>query len=81
VTTYGLATATAFARMYSDAHWLTDVLAGATIGIVTGHAASRWHVKRPGHAIDRLFLGGDVAPLVLTTPTGRSLLGASITWR
>ena len=81
VTTYGLATATAFARMYSDAHWLTDVLAGATIGIVTGHAASRWHVKRPGHAIDRLFLGGDVAPLVVTTPTGRSLLGASVTWR
>lgn len=80
ITTYGLATVTAFARMYSDAHWFTDVLAGAAVGIVTGKAASRWHAKRPGHAIDRLFLGGDVAPLVGMTPAGQSILGATITW-
>lgn len=80
LTTYGLATVTAFARMYSDAHWFTDVLAGAAVGIVTGNAASKWHAKRPGHAIDRLFLGGDVAPLVGMTPAGQSVLGATITW-
>jgi membrane-associated phospholipid phosphatase len=80
LTTYGLATATAFARMYSDAHWLTDVMAGAAVGIATGHAASRWHAKRPGHAIDRIFLGGDVAPLLRSTPAGHTILGATITW-
>lgn len=80
LTTYGLASVTAFARMYSDAHWLTDVIAGAAVGIVTGHAASRWHAKRPGHAIDRLFLGGDVAPLLRSTPTGQTVLGATVTW-
>lgn len=80
LTTYGLATATAFARMYSDAHWLTDVMAGAAVGIATGHAASRWHAKRSGHAIDRIFLGGDVAPLLRSTPAGHTILGATITW-
>ncbi|HUP48719.1 MAG TPA: phosphatase PAP2 family protein [Thermoanaerobaculia bacterium] len=35
-TAYGLATLVAAARIYDDVHWLSDVLAGAAIGTVTG---------------------------------------------
>lgn len=35
-TAYGLATLVAAARIYDDAHWLSDTLAGAAIGTVTG---------------------------------------------
>lgn len=33
---YGLASLVAAARIYDDAHWLSDTLAGAAIGTVTG---------------------------------------------
>ncbi len=36
---YAVATATGFFRMYNDRHWLTDVAAGAGIGILSTKAA------------------------------------------
>lgn len=33
---YGLATATAYARVQGDRHWLSDTVAGAALGIATG---------------------------------------------
>ena len=38
---YAIATATAVMRMYNGAHWLSDVLAGAGIGILCAHVG-RW---------------------------------------
>ncbi len=38
---YGLATTTGFLRVYNDRHWLSDVLAGAGIGIL-GTKAAYW---------------------------------------
>lgn len=35
ITGYGLATCTGFLRMYNNKHWLSDVLAGAGIGILS----------------------------------------------
>lgn len=72
-TTYALAATTAFARMHVDAHWLSDVTAGATIGIVTGIAVSRFHRTRPPGALDRLLLGQDAM--------GRTQVGVQFTWQ
>ena len=40
VLAYGLAGATAYARMDSNAHWLSDTVAGAALGIATGRFIS-----------------------------------------
>jgi membrane-associated phospholipid phosphatase len=44
VALYGLATATAFARVNGDRHWTSDVLAGALVG----HLSARWLFRQGG---------------------------------
>lgn len=78
--TFALAGVTAYARMHADAHWLSDVTMGAAIGMASGWAVTRWHATRPGNRIDAVFLPR-VSPLVLQGPQGRTVLGASLTWR
>jgi hypothetical protein len=34
---YGIATATAYARLHDNVHWLSDTVAGAALGIATAH--------------------------------------------
>jgi membrane-associated phospholipid phosphatase len=81
LTTYGLATWTAYARMHTDAHWLSDVVLGAAVGTVTGWAVTRWHATRPGNVIDRLLLGDAVVtPLVTPAPLGGTRVGVLLTW-
>lgn len=77
VVTYSSATATAFARIYKDRHWLSDVTAGAGVGIVTGLAIDRWHATRRGDAIDRFFLRPVLTPL----RDGSTGVGLSLTFR
>ncbi len=43
---YFLATSTAFARIYKDAHWLSDVIAGAGVGYIVGRSLVRLHKER-----------------------------------
>lgn len=43
---YFLASSTAFARVYRDAHWLSDVIAGAGVGYVVGKSLVRLHKGR-----------------------------------
>lgn len=43
VLAYGLAGATAYARMDSNAHWFSDTVAGAALGIATGRFISGRH--------------------------------------
>ena len=62
LTTYGLATLTAWQRMYDDRHRLSDVTVGAGIGVVTALAITRWHATRPANRIDRVFLRPVLAP-------------------
>ncbi len=47
----------AFARIYTNQHWFSDVLAGAVLGGVTGFAIARWHHRHPRTAFDRALLG------------------------
>lgn len=81
ITTYGLAGVTAWSRMHSNAHWLSDVTMGAAIGVASGWAVARWHQTRPQNKVDDLFLGPVLSPFVSGAPGGRTLVGASIAWR
>ena len=54
---YGVATVTAFARTYDHAHWLSDVVAGAGLGTLSGLAVGRWHRAHSGSWLDKLLLG------------------------
>ena len=47
----------AFARVYTDQHWLSDVVVGALLGSVTGIVLTRWHNRHPQSAFDRVLLG------------------------
>lgn len=48
---YGLATVTAWSRIYSDRHWLSDVFLGAAIGTACGYGTVHLHTDRaPGDA-------------------------------
>lgn len=81
ITTYGLAGITAYSRMHSNAHWLSDVTMGAAIGMASGWAVTRWHATRPGNRFDELLLRRALSPLVTRLPQGGTLVGASIAWR
>ena len=52
----------AFARMYTNQHWFSDILAAATIGVATGFLVKRWHNRNSHTAFDLWMLGfgGDV---------------------
>jgi membrane-associated phospholipid phosphatase len=52
-----LAGVDAFARTYDDAHWLSDVVAGAAVGTLSGLIVARWHDAHPGSWIDGILLG------------------------
>ena len=56
-TTYGVATAVGLGRMYTEHHWLTDVLAGAAIGTFAGRKAVRYSHAHPSNSLDRIMLG------------------------
>jgi len=51
----------AFARMYTNQHWFSDVLAGAALGATTGFLIARWHERHPGTAFDRVLAGAPAA--------------------
>lgn len=67
VSGYLVATGTAFLRLYNGAHWLTDVVAGAGIGILCAEAAY-WLYPAvakhlfPGRYKSNIFLSPSVGP-------------------
>jgi membrane-associated phospholipid phosphatase len=67
-----LATATTMgvARMYLNAHWATDVMAGAAVGTLAGVATMAIHRTASGARIDRAFLGMHVDPRGITPLLG-----------
>ncbi len=56
VPAYVLATFVALTRVSDDAHWLSDTIAGATIGIFWGRAASDHHQITSTSALEPWFI-------------------------
>ena len=54
---YALAASTAFARTYDHAHWMSDVVAGAGVGTLSGLAVGRWHEAHRKSWLDKILLG------------------------
>ena len=46
-----------FARVYTNQHWFSDVLAGALLGGMAGFPLAGWHERHPRTAFDRVLLG------------------------
>ena len=46
VSSYGIASLVGIARIYEDAHWTSDALAGALIGTAVGMAIVHYNEKR-----------------------------------
>jgi len=60
--TYGSAAAVGVARIYSNAHWTSDVIAGAFVGTLSGLGVNRWHRAHPNSKLDKWLLPKSVAP-------------------
>ncbi|HUK62379.1 MAG TPA: phosphatase PAP2 family protein [Dongiaceae bacterium] len=69
--TYGSAAMVGLARIYSNAHWTSDVIAGAGVGTLSGLVVTRWHRVHPNSKLDRWLLPKSVAP---------AKNGISVTW-
>jgi membrane-associated phospholipid phosphatase len=60
--TYGSATMVGLARIYSNAHWTSDVIAGAFVGTFTALGVNRWHRGHPNSKLDKWLLPKSVTP-------------------
>ena len=47
----------AFARIYSNQHWFSDVAVAAILGSTVGFLLARWHERHAHTAFDRVLLG------------------------
>ncbi len=54
---YALAGVTAFARTYDHDHWVSDVVAGAGVGTLSGLTVLQWHDSHRRSWIDKVLLG------------------------
>ncbi len=62
VFTYGVASAAGISRLYNNAHWVSDVIFGAGIGIFSGIKTVQYAHTHPGNWVDRLLLHASLAP-------------------
>jgi membrane-associated phospholipid phosphatase len=53
---YSGATLTGMSRIYNEAHWASDVMAGAALGTITGVKVVRYEHSHPKNWLDRKFL-------------------------
>ncbi|HEY0778283.1 MAG TPA: phosphatase PAP2 family protein [Gemmatirosa sp.] len=65
---FGIAALVGASRIYHDAHWASDVLAGAGVGTVVGGVIARYGRTHPDAALERRLL-----PSVATTSRGTAL--------
>jgi membrane-associated phospholipid phosphatase len=55
-TVYSLAALTGASRVRDRAHWMSDVVSGAAVGMVSALVVRRWHDAHPKSRIDRVLL-------------------------
>jgi len=70
ISAYTLASLVGYARIYHDAHWVSDVSAGALIGTIVGHGVVAINTK--------LRAGDKTVRLVLTPLTDKGRRGAGL---
>ncbi len=46
-----------FARVFTNQHWMSDVVVGALLGSITGIVLTDWHKRHPQSPFDRRLLG------------------------
>ena len=71
---YGGAALTGVSRIYNNAHWASDVIAGAAIGTLTGLKVYTYTHSHPNNRVDKFFLragvqisnNGSVMPIMST---------------
>ncbi len=73
---YGGATLVGLSRMYNNAHWASDVLAGAAIGTFAGIKTVRYNYRNPTNKLERWLVAVQVVPAQGDSP---SYLGVSLT--
>ncbi len=62
VLTYSAATASGISRLYNNAHWVSDVIFGAGIGIFSGIKTVQYEHAHPDNWLNRMLLHGSFAP-------------------
>lgn len=73
---YGGAVLVGAARVYTNKHWASDVLAGAAVGILAGRTVVRYQRAHPGNRLDRWL----VPDATTVTPDGRTVVAWSVRW-
>jgi len=68
---YATATGVGIARVYGSAHWASDVVAGAAVGILTARVVVRTAHAHPGNWLDAVAVHGVIA----AEGRGRAFLG------
>lgn len=68
---YGAATSVAVARVYGQAHWASDVVAGAAVGTFTARFIVREGHKHPNNLLEKIAVHGALG----VDDRGRTMLG------
>lgn len=59
---YTAATLPTVSRLYLRRHWMSDLVLGAFVGVLTGQKIEQYHHTHPGNKMDKFFLGAKVGP-------------------
>ncbi len=73
VLTYGAATASGVSRLYNNAHWVSDIIFGAGIGIFSGIKTVQYEHAHPNDWLNRVLGHASIAP----NPGGGATIGFS----
>lgn len=75
VLTYGAATASGISRLYNNAHWVSDIIFGAGIGIFSGIKTVQYEHAHPDDWVNRVLGHASLTP----GPHGGATVGFSFT--
>ena len=62
ILTYSAAAGAGISRLYNNAHWVSDIIFGAGIGILSGTATVRYEHEHRNDWVNRVLLHATVAP-------------------